>query len=142
LIPDNLGLTWRAVTQPGTDFSKLPSGWHATNVAPLNKVIQPDAVAPRRTDETQINAKIIIHPSQSSIGVRPPGRQMAQKDYPNLQMLPIESPRSALEAIPIQWPSFKLEAIPIQWPSFKLEAIPIQWPGLVILPARIGTQVN
>jgi hypothetical protein len=71
-------------------------------------------------NNAQIDQKMIVHPPQSSLGVQPPGTIVAQNEYPNLRVLPIDSARSPLEAIPTNWPAFQVEKIPTQWPSFRL----------------------
>jgi hypothetical protein len=71
-------------------------------------------------NNAQIDPKMIVHPPQSSLGVQPPGTIVAQNEYPNLRIQPIDSARSALEAIPTNWPAFQVEKIPTQWPSFRL----------------------
>jgi hypothetical protein len=87
-------------------------------------LIQPQLPAARRLDDAQIDPKMIVHPPQSSIGVQPPGTAVAQNEYPHLQLRPIESANSILQAIPTRWPRFQLEKIPTQWPSFGLGGIP------------------
>jgi hypothetical protein len=94
------GQTLLVVTPPARDFSKLPPGWHPTSVAPPKMLIQPQVPATRRLDGAQIDPKMIVHPRQSIIGVQPPGTAVAQKEYPHLQVLPIESPNSVTKAIP------------------------------------------
>jgi hypothetical protein len=89
-------------TPPARDFSKLPPGWHPTSVVPPRMLIQPQVPATRRLDNAQIDPKMIVRPPQSSLGVRQPGTAVAQGEYPHLEMLPIESPNSALKAIPIK----------------------------------------
>jgi hypothetical protein len=98
--PASPGRLWQSplvATPPARDFSKLPPGWQASAVVPPGFLFQPrvpgltEAKTDRRLDDAKIDPKIIVHPPQSSIGVRPPATPMAQNEYPNLQMLPIET---------------------------------------------------
>ena len=95
--PDGLWQSPLVVIPPARDFSKLPPGWQSSAVVPPRILIQPGIPGPpkaatdRRLDNAEIDPKIIVHPPQSSIGVTPPGTPMAQKEYPHLQMLPIEA---------------------------------------------------
>lgn len=105
LIPDNLRQTLPAVTPPARDFSKLPPGWHMTDVAPLSPpkiLLQQNVSVARGWDDAQMDPKIIVHPPQSSIGVQPPGTPVAQNEYPNLKKLPIASAGLKPQAIPTQ----------------------------------------
>jgi hypothetical protein len=101
---------------PARDFSKLPPGWHITDVKPLpapRMLFQPPhPLTTRRLGDAEIDPKIIVHPSATSIGVLPPGTQVAQNAYPHLQLRPIESSNSALQQTPTNWPSFQIETIP------------------------------
>jgi hypothetical protein len=108
------------MTPPAREFAHLPPGWRPTSVVPPRMLFQPQVPARRRSDNAQIDPKMIVRPPQSSIGVQPPGTAVAQSEYPHLEMLPIESPNSALKAIPTKWPRIRPETIPIQWPSFSL----------------------
>jgi hypothetical protein len=83
------------VTPPARDFGTLPPGWHASVVVPWRPLIQPkapEAETGPRLGDAKIDPRIIVHPSQSSIGVSPPGTAMTQNEFPHLQMLPIEAP--------------------------------------------------
>jgi len=113
VTPDTLGQMLSAPTQPTRDFSKPPTGLYATNAAPLGTFILPGTETARRWDEAKIDPKMIVHPPLSSIGVQPPGRLVAQNEYPNLRMLPIES--SSSKALPAQWPLLQVKKIPLQW---------------------------
>jgi hypothetical protein len=100
---------------PARDFSKLPPGWHISDVKPLptpRMLVQPKVVATRRLGDAQIDPKIIVHPPATSIGELPPGTQVAQNEYPHLRLLPIESTNSALPETPTNWPSYQIETIP------------------------------
>jgi hypothetical protein len=82
---------------PARDFSKLPQGWHMDNVKPLPTpriLVQPKVVTTRRLGDAQIDPNMIVHPPATSIGVLPPGTQIAQNQYDHLQLQPIESTRS------------------------------------------------
>jgi len=59
----------------------------------------------------QIDPKIIVHPAQSRIGDQPPGTQIAQNQFPGLELLPIEWPQLKIKPIPTVWPKLKLEPI-------------------------------
>lgn len=118
VTPDRLGQIPSAFTRPLGDSSKLPSSWRITNVAQLETAIMPSAEAARRWDDAKIDPKMIVHPPQSSIGVQPPGSLVAQNEYPNLRMLPIEA--SSAKPIPTQWSLLQIKLIPIQWPLCKV----------------------
>ena len=105
--------------QPIRDFSKLPPGYRITNAAPLGTILLPRVEGVQRLDSAKIDPKMIIHPPQSSIGVQPPGTPVAQNEYPNLRMMPIES--SSLKALPTQWPLLQVKAIPVQWPKCEVD---------------------
>jgi hypothetical protein len=96
--PDGLWQGPLEVTPPARDFSNLLPGWKASAVVPWRPLIQPkmpgvaQAEIGSRLGDAEIDPKVIVHPPQSSIGVTPPGTPMAQNEYPNLQMLPIEAP--------------------------------------------------
>jgi hypothetical protein len=109
-IPNN---PWQtplgSVPPPIRDFSKLPPGWHAVPLTPPKMMYVPKVVDTRPKD-ARIDPKIIVHPPASSIGVQPPGTAVAQNEYPDLRMLPIESAGSHLEAIPTQWPMAEIVA--------------------------------
>ena len=119
ITPESLWQTPLVTTpSPARDFSKLPPEWHITDVRPLpapRMLIHPNVpniVATGRLGDAQIDPKIIVHPPARSIGVLPPGKQVAQNAYPHLQLRPIESNSSALQETPTKWPSFQIETIP------------------------------
>jgi hypothetical protein len=88
-------------------------------------------------NKSRIDPKMIVHPPQSSLGVQPPGTSVAQNEYPNLRIQPIDSARSAVEAIPTNWPALNVQTIPNQWPGFRLSgklAAPGPNPNLQPLP--------
>jgi hypothetical protein len=105
---------------PSRDFSKLPPGWHAVPLTPPRMMMVPKTVETSRFKDAQIDPEIIVHPPSSSIGVQPPGTGVAQKEYPNLRVLPIVSANHALEEIPTMWPRYRLETIPTQWPMHEI----------------------
>ena len=110
-------------SQPGINFGKLLSGEQAKAFVLPRISVTPRMIAPRRWDDARIDPKIIAHPSQSRLGVQPPGTKVAQNEYPNLLMLLIDSPSVKLQPAPSQWPSYRLKAISTQWPQF--EFLPI-----------------
>jgi len=117
--PDRLGQILPIPIQSIRDFSKLPSSWHITYGAPQGTTIIPSEASARPWDDAKIDPKMIVHPPQTSIGVQPPGSLVAQNDYPNLRILPIES--SSLKTLPTQWPLLQVKAIPLQWPKCQLD---------------------
>jgi hypothetical protein len=82
------------------------------------------AVIHRPIQADQFDAKMIVHPPQSSIGVLPPGIPVARNLYPDLQLQFIGQTSTARLEIPIYWPNLSIEPIPIAWP--KLKAVPAQ----------------
>ena len=105
---------------PPTDFGKLPSTRQVWNFKLPQIVVRPEMTKDRRWDDARIDPKIITHPSQSRLGVQPPGIQVAQNEYPNLLLLPIDLPGAKVQITPTQWPSYRLKAISTRWPKFKL----------------------
>jgi hypothetical protein len=71
-------------------------------------------------NNARIDPKMIVHPPKSNLGVQPPGTIVAQNDYPNLRIQPIDTAHSAVEAVPTNWPALKVQTIPNQWPSLRL----------------------
>jgi hypothetical protein len=61
---------------------------------------------------------MIVRPPASSVGVQPPGSQIAQNLYPGLELLPIQQFKG--EPIPTTFPNMKVEQIPITWPQYKV----------------------
>ena len=117
MTPESLWQTPLVITpSPARDFSKLPPGWHIANVKPLQAprmlIHPPRPRTTRRLGGEQIDPRIIVHPPATSIGVLPPGKQVAQNAYPHLQLQPIESNSSVLQETPTKWPSFQIETIP------------------------------
>jgi len=113
--------TW--LTQPRTDFSTLPPGWHMDENAPMKLFLQPSKAAPRWSEDAKIDPKMIVHPPQASLGMQQ-GIPIDQNQFANLQMLPIDSPHADINAIPAKWPNAKIQAIPTQWP--RLEVHPVE----------------
>jgi hypothetical protein len=88
-------------------------------------------------NKSRIDPKMILHPPQSSLGVQPQGTGMAQNEFPNLRIQPIDSARSAVDATPTNWPALKVQIIPNQSPGFRLSgklAAPCPNPNLQPLP--------
>jgi hypothetical protein len=102
------------------DLDKQPSMRTLNAPVPLRLFVVPKTGAARLWDNTQIDPKIIMHSSQSKLGVQPQGTAIAQNEFPNLELLPIGSPKPALKPIPTQWPDLKFEAIPTTWPNLAL----------------------
>jgi len=110
-------------TNPLANPDKLFSDACLKPFASLKVFPRSEKIAAPWSQDAEIDLKVIIHPPQSSIGRLSPGTVVEQKEYANLRMLPIDSPRSIMQAIPAQWPNLKVQAIPTQWP--KLEISPV-----------------
>jgi hypothetical protein len=111
LIPNHSGSLPSPWTAQGRDFGKLPPGWPATLNMPSWIVINPPPVTLKPLGDAQIDPKIILHPQHSRVGVQPLGTQIAQNQFPGLELLPI------------QWPKLKIEPIPTVWPNLNMEPI-------------------
>jgi hypothetical protein len=126
-----LGQSSSPFTQQPRDFSKLPPGWRMPTDQPrTTTIIEPAPEAPAPGPEwigARIDPGIIVHPPQSSIGVEPPGAQVARNEFPGLMMQPV------------QWPLFKLQPIPTTWPLLKLQPIPTTYPRSEALLFQPGT---
>jgi hypothetical protein len=118
--------------QPGSDFTKPPQRWNLTSDVPLKSFTLPKGLDNEATarlpqdgriPDAQIDPKMILHP-KSSLSLQGPGTLVAQNQYPNLQLLPIQSPASPVKTIPVEWPKLKLQSIPTQWPG--LQSSPVQ----------------
>jgi len=70
-----------------------------------------------------VDPRMIVHPPASSIGVQPPGTQIAQNLYPGLQLMPIDQSKAKAAPIPITFPNMKFEKIPTTWPQYKMSPI-------------------
>ena len=105
----NLPSPW---TAQGRDFGKLPPGWPATmNLAEWTAILPaPKTLKP--FGDAQVDPKIAVHPAQSRLGDQPPGTQIAQNQFPGLELLPIQWPNARIKPIPTVWPNLKMEPIP------------------------------
>jgi hypothetical protein len=117
--PLELGQVPPAILQPGMNFGKLLSGDQAKAFVLPRIIVTPKMIAPRRWDDARIDPKILAHPPQSTLGVQPPGTQVAQNEYPNLLMLLIDSPSVTPQPAPSQWPGYRLKAVCTQWSQFE-----------------------
>jgi hypothetical protein len=91
-----------------------PLELHAEKVAPQRKVI----LAPNgdvQIRDKQFDSRIIVRPPQSSLGEQPPGKEVAQNQYPGLMLLPIQESKAIGLPIPTTWPNMKVENIPTHW---------------------------
>jgi len=105
---------------------KMQQGWNLTSDVPLKSFTLPKGLdneaTPRLPQNAQIDPKMVLHP-KSSLSLQGPGTLVAQNQYPNLQLLPIQSPTSPVKTIPTQWPNVKLQSIPTQWPGLQISPI-------------------
>jgi hypothetical protein len=83
----------------------------------------PSGLGPLRKFSELIDPQMVVHPPQGSVGVQPPGTQVAQNLYPGLHLMPIEQLKLKGEPIPITFPNAKVEKIPTTWPGYKITAI-------------------
>jgi len=118
----------------GRDFSKLPPGWHSAPPIEPKMMLVPNPADTSRSKDAQIDPEIIVHPPPSSIGAQAPGAAVAQKEYPHLRMLPIDSANHAREEISTAWPCYRLDAIPTQRPMHEIMPVRgdsevVQFPG-------------
>jgi hypothetical protein len=121
--PGSLPSPW---TAQGRDFGKLPPGWPATLNTPQWRVIRPAPTTLKPLGDAQIDPKIIVHPAQSRIGDQSPETQIAQNQFPGLELLPIE------------WPQLKIKPIPTVWPNLKMEPISTMCAECRMVPVRAG----
>ena len=121
--PGSLPSPWTAQRR---DFGKLPPGWPATMHTPEWIVIRPAPTTLKPFGDAEIDPKIIVHSSQSRIGDQPPGTQIAQNQFPGLELLPIE------------WPQLKIKPIPTVWPNLKMEPISTMCAECRMVPVRAG----
>ncbi len=105
----NLPSPW---TAQGRDFGKLPPGWPATMNMTEWTAILPAPTTLKPFGDAQIDPKIVAHPAQSRLGDQPPGTQIAQNQFPGLELLPIQWPNARIKPIPTVWPNLKMESIP------------------------------
>lgn len=110
-------------TQPWKDFSKLPQVWQMNRNAPLNLFTLQSQLPSRQLNDARIDPKIILHPPHSSLGMQPPGINMAQNEFPGLKLLPIDTTGANLQPIPGVWPNAELKAIPTLWPKGEILSI-------------------
>lgn len=118
--PSSPELHWLAppgMELPGPGLNKPPQDWHFPNTFPRNIVIHPGPMDLMRSRDAQIDPKIVVHPSQSSLGQQPPTTLMAQNLYPGLQLMPICRPNTGLHSISIVWPNLKAQPTPTTWPK-------------------------
>jgi hypothetical protein len=121
-VPDNWDQTPLVVTPSARDFSQLPSNWRPSNPTSLPQpkiLLVPAPEKAHPLNAAQIDPKMIVHPPQSSLGVQPPGTIVAQNEFPNLRIQPIDSARLTVKAIPTNRPAFPVQTIPNHWPSFR-----------------------
>jgi hypothetical protein len=113
LNPNPSGNLPSPLTAQSRDFGKLPPGWPATLNTLPQTVIEPLPPAPHLTlGDAQIDPKILVHPAQSRLRDQPPGTQIAQNQFPGLELLPIQWPNAKIKPIPTVWPNLKMEPIP------------------------------
>jgi hypothetical protein len=119
--------TWRDQSLPATNSpanpDKLFSDARLKPFASLKVFPRAEKNAAPWSQDAEIDPKVIIHPPQSSIGRLSPGTVIEQKEYANLRMLPIDSPRPNMQAIPAQWPNLKVQAIPTRWPQLEISPV-------------------
>jgi hypothetical protein len=105
----NLPSPWTAQSR---DFGKLPPGWPTTLNMPQWKVVLPAPTKTKLFGDAQIDPKIVVHPAQSRLGDQQPGTQIAQNQFPGLELLPIQWPNAKIKPIPTAWPNLKMEPLP------------------------------
>lgn len=114
------------------DFGKITSQrWEGQGALHSWAVLlAPPKQAVAQLGDAQIDPKIIVHPSQSRIGNQPSGKQIAQNQFPGLELRPI------------QWPNLKIEPIPIVWPNLKLQLIPTICAACTKVPPGMGSATD
>lgn len=105
------GQTLSTAPKADMDFSKLRSAV-MQKAASMRYFTVPKAGAARLWNNAEVDPKIIVHPSQSKLGIQPSGTVIAQNEFPNLELLPIEYPSHGLWTTPTQSLGLKLEATP------------------------------
>jgi hypothetical protein len=118
---------------PGESGTKSPEvfqlqngvgkGSAAWQIVRLPTLTLPPGAGEFRMPTTPADPKMIVRPPQASIGVQPPGTQVAQNLYPGLKFMPIEQATVKVEPIPIVLPNAKMEKIPTTWTEFKMSPI-------------------
>jgi hypothetical protein len=116
--PQQNWLTPPELAQPGGDFTKLSPQWHFDSTVPIFRLV-PGPL--HQKDDPHIDPKIVVHPSQSSVGDQPPGTLVAQDLFPGLMVLPIQESQVKEQPIPTTWPDLRVQNIPIVWPKFDLK---------------------
>jgi len=118
---------WQNPPSLTSPFGGLPLRGKAFTLTPRSLNVLPRAAAPRWGDaqiRAQIDPRIIAHPSKSALGDQPQGALVAQSEFPNLRVLPIQSGRQLKSPqpkdIPTEWPGPSVHEIPIRWPKFNL----------------------
>jgi hypothetical protein len=87
------------------------------------KMTVPLGAGSLRLGSAQIDPQMVVHPPQTSMGVQPPGTQVAQNLYPGLLLMPIDGSKTKIEPIPTVFPTMKMEKIPTTWTEFKVSPI-------------------
>jgi len=120
--PGKKGQNPPSVFLPQKEFSKGPPVWRITPGEPLKMVVPPGTGSLHKLGPQlvppPVDPGMIVRPPASSVGVQPPGSQIAQNLYPGLELLPIQQFKG--EPIPTTFPNMKVEQIPITWPQYKV----------------------
>lgn len=104
------------------EFSKAPA-WHIS-MDGLLKMTVPPVMGQSQMPNAPADPEMVVHPPQSSIGVQPPGTQVAQNLYPDLQLMRIDQSKMKAEPIPTAFPNMKMEKTPTTWAQHKV--LPVQ----------------
>jgi hypothetical protein len=123
--PDLFGKFPSPWNAPGCDFNTLPQQWSSLRTVPFGKMHLPLPKPTAPLGDAAIDPKIIVHPTERSLGTQQPGTLVAQNLYPGLRLLPIGSNESRLGAPPLgtAWPELRIEKISIVWPELKIEPV-------------------
>ena len=111
---------WFSAVQSTKDLSKSFSNARAQQLTLLQAFTMPIKPAARWSEDARVDPKMVVHPPPASIGLQPPGTVVAQNEFPNLRILPIELPESKIAALPSQWPDLKVQGIPTRWPKLEM----------------------
>lgn len=108
------------------------------NMTPLPQtLVLPSAAADAREwNDARIDPKIIVRPPHKATSAKPARDFVARNEYPNAQLLFIQSPAGKSQMIPAEWPKMKIENIPTQWPNAKILQIDNGKAATVPLPAK------